>query len=713
MNLFDSMVVFENYPFDENAVLDAGLRVREVRARETTNFPLSARVHADDRLHLHLAYDPALFDAATIRRMTTHLARLLTGLATDPDGALLDVPMLDPAELPEHNGTQAPTVSATLPGLFERQVAATPDAIAVGTLTYAELNARANRLAHRLIAQGAGPENLVALILPRSTDLVIAILAVLKSGAAYLPLDPDYPAERLAFMLSDSRAALLLTDSSCRAAVPTYAGPVLLLDGLDLAGDPLPALPPPAPASPAYVVYTSGSTGLPKGVVISHSSLSAFLQAIREHVGLTPGDAWLAITSLSFDIAALELFLPLLFGARIHVASREDAADGQRLVQLVEEQRITVMQATPATWTVLREVGWTGHEDLTILCGGEALSAELSAYLQGAAKTVWNVYGPTEVTIWATLARLRPEQRVTIGRPLATTQAVVLDSMLQPVPSGVPGELYLGGNQVADGYLHRPALTAEKFVPNPFGAPGSRLYRTGDHVRSLPDSSLEYLGRIDHQIKLRGYRIELGEIEATLEGHPEVRQAVAIVREDLPGDARLVAYVTPATVSPQNLRAHLQQTLPDYMVPSTIVPLDQFPLTPNGKLDRNALPAPDRAGHSDRSLAAPTSDLEQTISTVWQEVLGRDDIGIYDNFFDLGGHSLLLVRVNQRLSVLLAREIAIVDLFRHPTIAALAHALETPSLLTSGVGHERATRRRERNRPKVKLSPEGINAGSG
>jgi amino acid adenylation domain-containing protein len=485
--------------------------------------------------------------------------------------------------------------------LFAEQAGRTPDAVALifedQELSYVELDRRSNQLAHHLRELGVGPEVIVGLCVERSLELVVGLLGIVKAGGAYLPLDPSYPAERLAYMLADARSPILVTQAGLEQVLPAHGARVVRLDADWEEISAAPMLAPVSigtgPDNLAYVIYTSGSTGRPKGVMVRHGAVVNLLSSMAQAPGLEPLDTMASVTPLSFDIAGLEIYLPLLQGARLAVMPRALALDGGRLRERLAAVGASVMQATPATWRLLREAGWEG-EELKVLCGGEALPVDLAQSLAAGSTQVWNLYGPTETTIWSTVGRLRPGGPVTIGRPIGNTQTYILDDRLQPVPMGVIGELYIGGIGLARGYASRPDLTAERFVPSPFGE-GERLYRTGDLARWRADGELEYLGRIDHQVKVRGYRIELGEIEARLGEHESIGQAVVVAREDVPGDKRLVAYVVSSGegVDAAELRAHVQRSLPEYMVPSAFVALEALPLTPNGKVDRRALPAPE------------------------------------------------------------------------------------------------------------------------
>jgi amino acid adenylation domain-containing protein len=573
--------------------------------------------------------------------------------------------------------------------LFEGRAAQSPEAVAVTAgdhrLTYGELNARANRLAHHLRALGAGPEVLVGLCLDRTPEMVVGLLGVLKAGAAYVPLDPHFPESRLALMLDDARVAAVVTSQDLRDRFDGGGRRVVCLDSErpEIAGRSADNLPGGAGAANlAYVIYTSGSTGRPKGVQVTHGALGNFLVSMRQTLGLGAGDVLAAVTTLSFDIAALEVYLPLIQGARVEVVGRDVAADGARLAGRLERSGATFLQATPATWRLLLEGGWRGDPGLTLLCGGEALPRALADRLLDKGKALWNLYGPTETTIWSSAERVEPgELPVPIGRPIANTQLYVLDARLRPVPVGVTGELYIGGAGLARGYLGRPALTAERFVPDPFGKkPGGRLYRTGDLARWRADGRLECLGRVDHQVKVRGYRIELGEVEAALAGHPAVAASAVAARPDLTGEQALAAYLVPrqaARPGAGEMRDWLLKKLPDYMVPAQFVWLDALPLTPNGKVDRNALPEPDpSAAQAGSVFVPPRGPVEEALAAVWRELLGQDRVGVHDNFFDLGGHSLIATQLLARVRNTFAVEPPLREFLEGATIAGLARLVE-------------------------------------
>jgi amino acid adenylation domain-containing protein len=579
---------------------------------------------------------------------------------------------------------------------FEDQAARTPGAVAVGkgdqALTYAGLNDRSNRLAHHLRALGVRPGVTVGLCVERGPEMVVGLLGVLKAGGAYLPLDPGFPTARLAFMTADARVPVLVTESGLLDRLGGHEAKAVLLDAECAAIGSQPATNLPGGATSddlAYVIYTSGSTGTPKGVMVTHRALSNFLRTMARQPGLTDRDVLLAVTTLSFDIAALELFLPLTVGARVEIAGRDVAADGRLLAALLRESGASVMQATPASWRLLLEAGWEGSPAFTILCGGEALTRDLADRLLERAGAVWNLYGPTETTVWSAVARVEPGTGlVPIGRPVANTRVYVLDARLRPVPVGVAGELYLGGAGLARGYHDRPGLTAERFLPDPFARePGARMYRTGDLSRYRPDGTLECLGRIDNQVKIRGFRIELGEVEAALAAHPDVSVAAAAARDEATGEKRLIAYLVPRGTPPAeaDLRAWLRGRLPEYMVPSAFVVLEALPLTPNGKLDRQALPDPEPpAAGSGGPQVPPRGPVEEALAAVWAEVLERPAAGVYENFFEAGGHSLLAAQMLARVRETFAVEVPLKALFDAPTVAGLARRVD--EALRAGAG---------------------------
>lgn len=653
-------------------------------------------------------YNATLYNPETIACFAGCFETLAVEMARQPDAVIERLPVLTAAQEAEwFEGSNGPAISpppVCTHEWVEERAKETPDAIAVVCddvqLTYQELNERSNRLAHRLQDLGVGQESLVAVCLSRSAELTVAPIAVWKAGGAYVPLDPEFPRDRLAFMLEDSRAAVLITESKLLDRLPSNLPKLICLDR-DTLRDASPHTPASlaTPENLAYVLYTLGSTGKPKGVEIEHRSLVNFLASMQQQLGISSSDRLLAVTTFSFDIAGLELYLPLVSGAQVVIAPRAAALDATALARLLTSSSINIMQATPVTWRLLLESGWEGTPGLRILCGGEALMPDLAEKLVATGAEVWNLYGPTETTIWSTLQRITSQdQRVSIGRPIANTQVHLLDDYGQPVPPGTTGELYIGGDGLARGYLRREELTAERFIHSSFHA-GKRLYRTGDLAQILPNGDLDCKGRVDHQVKVRGFRIELGEIEAALEQQPGVSQAVVVVREDHVGEQQLTAYITmraQALADSRALRKALLTFLPEYMVPSSFVQIDNFPLTPNRKVDRKALITPefrprqtpedpssnegsDRANPymsgddlSPGRYVLPSNDIESTMVAIWRDVLGVDRVGVLNNFFELGGHSLSATRLISRLRVALEMELPLRCIFIHPTIAELA-----------------------------------------
>ncbi|BAY81647.1 peptide synthetase [Calothrix parasitica NIES-267] len=735
--LFESIIVFENYPVEKtvkSAIKD--LNLQNINTTEQNNYPLGLYVVVDSKITLRMLYDGYRFDDATVTRILGNLQTVLEGMLIDSQQFLSELTLLTPKEqqqlLVEWNDTDCDYSNLCIHQLFEAQAERTPDKIAVifesQKLTYKELNQKANKLARYLQLLGVTRETRVGICLERSETMLIGLLGILKAGGTYIPLDPAFPQERLTFMVEDSGVDFFVTDSKTSPLTPLlnkergdkaqlYRGEVINVDtNWELIEkqykENLPVQT--NPENLAYIIYTSGSTGKPKGVQIMHKSLVNCLESMQKKPGITPDDTLLSVTTLSFDIAALELYLPLITGAGLVIVSREISADAIELTRSIEENQVTIMQATPATWRLLLVAGWKGNQQVKVLCGGEALDVNIAQELLKRSKEVWNLYGPTEATIWSSVAECRDAlakrarrtlyrvsiASVPIGKPINNTQFYVLNNDLKPVPIGVPGELYIGGAGLANGYLNKPELTAEKFIDNPLfhinanentSPPSprpikersvlqddSKLYKTGDLVRYLPSGDLEYLGRIDYQVKLRGFRIELGEIEAVLMQHPDVKQAVVTLLKNQ-DDEKLIAYlISSSEVSQTDLREFMQDKLPGYMIPSNYMMLEEFPLTPNRKIDRKALPTPEINRPNLDNYVIPSSEIEREIAQIWQQVLQVDKIGIHDNFFDLGGHSLSMVKVHSQLREKFDSHIPLVEMFRHPTISALVGYFSNP-----------------------------------
>ena len=654
-------VVF-NIDVRNDPISPAGVAVAyRTLIREYENFELFVNAVDDGTtLTFECAYNSALFEPATLEAWMDRFEVLLLGLVANPAMPLAEVSLLGEAErervLDIPNRTERSIPSGNLQTQIELVAARSPQSPAVrfkdAQQTYAQLDARASRIATELAAQGAGPGRFVALAMQRGIDLPAALLGILKTGAAYLPLDPEFPADRLAYYLQDSGAVLVLTDAATQSRLPPLSLPALKLEDI---GEGAFASFPPVPAdAPAYVIYTSGSTGKPKGVVVSHRNIVNFLASMADEPGLSAGDTLLAVTTVSFDIAGLELFLPLTVGATVALADRDTAADGELLKAELLRTRANTLQATPSTWRLLLSAGWAGAPGFRAYSGGEPLPREIAEGLLPRVGALWNLYGPTETTVWSTASRVTDLGRIAIGRPIANTRCYLLDARQQPVPAGGIGELWIGGEGVAPGYHARRELTAERFLPDPYSTvAGARMYRTGDLAKWGRDGQLECLGRIDFQVKLRGYRIELGEIEYELSQHPAVAESAVLVRERAAGDARLVAYVAlreGGRATHSELRKHLREQLPAYMVPQSFVDLIALPRLPNGKLDRKALPDPFAGlAEAEAPKTPPKTYAERTLAGIWQEVLGQRGVGLEDRFFDLGGHSLLAAQVAGRL----------------------------------------------------------------
>jgi amino acid adenylation domain-containing protein len=723
--LFQVMFVQHNAPGGTMRFGNLKLEIMEAHNR-TSKFDLTMFVEdRDEELAVWLEYTPDLFDAATIRRMLRHFQVLLEGIAASPEESLSRLPLLEPEErgqlLFEWNDTREEfDAEHILHALFEQQAERTPGHCALvfedRSLTYAELNARANQLAHFLRSRGVRTETRVGILMERSVEMVVALLGVLKASGAYVPLDPAYPRERLAFMLQDAQALVLLTQERFAGNLPEHGAEVVRLDSgwQQLASEstenPLHTV---VPDNLAYVIYTSGSTGQPKGAMNTHRGVCNRLLWGQRAYGLSESDRVLQKTPFSFDVSVWEFFWPLLSGASLVLARPGGHQDSEYLTALIRAERISTIHFVPSMLQLFLESGGFEHCPglRRVMCSGEALPYGLQErFFARSDAELHNLYGPTEASIEVTsweCRRAGAEETVPIGRPISNAQIYLLDEQMQPVPVGVPGELHIGGTCVARGYLKRPALTAEKFIPHPFSAePGARLYKSGDLARHLPDGNVDYLGRIDQQIKLRGFRIELGEIEGALGQHPLVRECVVLAREDEPGEKRIAAYLTtraPQAPSTGELRAYLKERLPEYMIPSYFVMLEELPLSPNGKLDRKRLPAPGGARPELREkYEAPRNERERTLSGIWSEVLGVDQVGIHDDFFELGGHSLIATRVLSRMNQTFKAELPLRCMFDSPTVAGLAALLEqTPQEAPAAAPPSIATVSRDAHRRKL------------
>jgi len=670
--------------------LQGGINLGEgsyFEANDLTSFTTFMLDAAGTRLELHVDYDPNKLCRRQIEEMSAYYTNTLRAMAAEPEGRYDAFSPMPQAErerlLVEWNKTDEDYPhTESIHELFERRAEAIPLNTALVShnekWTYRDLNRRANDVACKLIELGVGPNMLVGICMERTANMVAGLLGILKAGAAYLPLDPAFPKERLSFMLDDAKAQVLITENHSLPAIPATEADVVCIDALHyerLDGNGTPS----SPGDLAYVIYTSGSTGKPKGVQVTHGAVVNLLTSAGKTIAFKPEDKLLSVTTLSFDIAALEIFLPLISGGQLILATRQTAADGTMLAGLMNSSEATVMQATPTTWRLLIESGWKGRKDLRVLCGGEALSRSLADALSARAGKVWNFYGPTETTIWSTAWKVIPDAPIAIGRPLANTQLYILDSQHQPVPVGVAGELHIGGNGLACGYLGRPELTAEKFIVNPFNQDGSsRLYKTGDWARYQPDATVECLGRMDQQVKIRGFRIELGEIETALRRHPAVAEVVVTSREDASGEKHLVGYLVARNEAPPvgELRNFIRAKLPAHMVPTHFVVMKEFPLTPNGKIDAHRLPAPEKTAPTARNYVAPRNDRERALVEVWEEVLTLRHISIEDDFFELGADSLSATRAFARINRRFGLDLPLRAIFENPTVAALAGVMQ-------------------------------------
>ncbi|MEH2381698.1 MAG: amino acid adenylation domain-containing protein [Nostoc sp.] len=709
--LFQVMFVLQNTPMSELEL--PGCTWYELNQESTiARFDLTLSITETDRgLVGEWEYNTDLFDGSTIERMAAHFQNLCSAIVENPVATVGELPLLSEAErhqlLVEWNDTASvyPT-DKCIHQLFEEQVERTPLAVAVvfenQQLTYQQLNQRANQLAHHLQTLGVGPEVLVGICVERSIEMVVGLLGILKAGGAYVPLDPNYPQERLSYMLADSQLPILLTQQHLLKQLPEHQTQIISLDEdwqnfADYSQD--------NPCTQvksdnlAYIIYTSGSTGKPKGTMILHSGMVNYLSWCTKAYNVADGEGSTVNSSISFDATITSLFSPLLVGLIVVLLPEKGEIEALKAA-LCSGTKFSLVKITPAHLKILSHLFASEQVNIqtqAFIIGGEALSEKVTSFWQkhAPATRLINEYGPTETVVGCCIYEVGKQSLrggdIPIGRPISNTQIYILDSHLQPVPIGVAGELYIGGDGLARGYLNRPELTQEKFIPNPFNdskfksdalslskGQNSKLYKTGDLARYLPDAKIEFLGRIDQQVKVRGFRIELGEIEAVLNTHPQIQQAVVIATEDIPDKNGLVAYFVSSdeSLTTNQIREFLKQKLPEYMVPNAFVTLDTLPLTPNGKIDRKALPAPD--GEITRSTEAyvkPQTELERMIATVWQNVLQVEEVGLYDNFFDLGGHSLLLIKVHSQLREIFNQDVSILEMFKYPTVSSFAQYL--------------------------------------
>ncbi|MEM8677443.1 MAG: amino acid adenylation domain-containing protein, partial [Cyanobacteria bacterium P01_G01_bin.67] len=701
--LFQVMFVLHNTKSDKVELPNLSINYLPIN-NQTARFDLSLDMYeTESGLIGSFEYNSDLFKPETIDRLISHFENLLTEVTSNPEQLVTNIDILSTAETAELLNnfntveySQDYLVHKLIEGREQRAEGRSFN-IALVTdnedLTYSELNQRVNQLARYLKSLGICRDKLVGILLNRDSDLIISLLAVLKTGAAYIPLDPNYPDERVNYIIDDAKISFLITQDNVNFNVS--AKNKLSVINLDRERENINKQNKDNlnikiyPQDLAYIIYTSGSTGKPKGVAVQHNNLLNFLYSMQQQLEIREADKLLAVTTISFDIAALEIYLPLITGATVVLATRDTVIDADCLSQTITENNITIMQATPATWRMLLDNNWQGKSDLKILCGGEALAENLAAELDSCCWKIYDLYGPTETTIWSSVYKYSKgnSNTVSIGKPIANTQFYILDSHLNLVPKGIPGELYIGGAGLARGYLHRGDLTAERFIPNPFVGTfhetSLRLYKTGDRVKQLPDGNLEYLGRFDNQVKIRGFRIELGEIEAVLTQNSSIKNAVVISHQE-----NLIAYIifhspsafpaSPAPSAQTQIRQYLTQKLPTYMIPGDIIELESFPLTPNGKIDRKALPLPDVIeDSSNESLILPQNKTEETLLGIWQDVLNRNSISIDSNFFELGGHSLLVTRVISQVRKVFTIELSLRSLFEHPTIRDLGRVIDS------------------------------------
>jgi amino acid adenylation domain-containing protein len=719
MPLFETILVFDTHTLDTRLrALGGAWSGRGFLALGQTNYPLTVIAYGDRELLLQIEYSRQRFDDAVVARMLGHLQTLLEGIAAQPQARLGDLPLLTGAERQQLFEVWNQTSVAYPPArcvheMFEEQARIRPDALAAQSggrkLTYRELDQRAERLAEQLRIHGVRSNSLVAIYLERSIEMLVGLLSVWKAGGAYVPIDPEYPVERVRFMLEDTKAVVVLTHKHLSGALPSSAAAILQLDAqwdsVAAGVDRRAAHPLPSPDRLAYVIYTSGSTGRPKGVPIKHESLFNLICWHQRAYEVTPTDRATQIAGPAFDASVWEIWPYLTAGASVHIPDDATRLDARLLMRWLTDRQITLsFLPTPLAESVLRERWPQGAALRVLLTGGDKLNQRPAHKLPF---RLVNHYGPTENTVVSTCAEVEAQDASNpapppIGRPLPNTQAYVLDRHLQPLPIGVPGELFVGGVQLTSGYWNRPELTAQQFIADPFHAePGARLYKTGDLVRYLPDGNIEFLGRIDHQVNIRGFRIELGEIEFAIARHPAIREVAVIAREDVPGDKRLIAYfvaANPAADLIEQLRSLARARMPEYMVPAHFVSLDALPRTRNGKVDRKALPAPGATDVAPRLRATtPRTPTEEMVVSAFREVLEREDFGVFDSFFDLGGHSLMAMRLMSKVRLASGIDLPIRNLFERPSVAGLAEAIDALAWVASS-----------RQRPSVTASREEI-----
>ncbi|MEO3406874.1 amino acid adenylation domain-containing protein [Mucilaginibacter sp. CAU 1740] len=663
--------------------------------REYESFEIFVNISGrDEALVLEWSYNTQLFSEKCIHHLMDEFEFLLAELVKDPEVLIGNIPTANRASLVEqlkswNNTTVAYPKDKALHQLINWQSDAVAVKFADHSLTYLQLHESSNRLAALLIDKGVKKGDKVAFAMDRSAEMLVVILGIMKAGGIYIPLDPQFPLGRINYMLSDSKAVVLLSSAKYKGHYESEAIEIVVEDEWPNLSN-YPATEPTVEFTGndlVYILYTSGSTGMPKGVQISHHSLVNFLYSMQKQPGMAANDKLLAVTTISFDIAGLELFLPLLSGAQVVIADTNTAKDGRALLDIIRSEKITTVQATPYTWRIMLEAGWDESTPIKVICGGEALPKELAERILGKASSLWNVYGPTETTIWSTIKQIKADDTaITIGRPIDNTSIYILDKNLNPLDTGTIGEIFIGGDGLAAGYLNQPELTAEKFIADPFsGNPGDKMYRTGDLGRYMEDGEIECLGRADAQIKIRGYRIETGEIEYHLINQANVKQAVVVAQPDKKGINKLVAYITinddhlaeDEIVRQKNWRSSLKNSLPDYMVPDDFIVIPTIPLTPNGKVDKKALiQTSTQVVEQVQMYVAPRTDVEKLVADIWKEFLEIEKVGVYDNFFELGGHSLIAVQVMARIEKITGKRLPLAALFENSTVEKLSLMLE-------------------------------------